>query len=122
MTGRCSTRSGHASSCITGGTSATRPVDELISFQQTDGDSSGAGDALRVVDDQVKGRIHIEVKLGTPVKDFPDRFIPSLGADGNLGMKGIEEIVRAYETFGIKAVSMFPALDCATNSMEVTIA
>jgi predicted TIM-barrel fold metal-dependent hydrolase len=43
------------------------------------------------------------------VKDFPDRFIPSLGADGNLGMKGIEEIVRAYETFGIKAVSMFPA-------------
>ena len=40
---------------------------------------------------------------------YPDRFIPSCGADPNDGMKGIEDIVRAYETWGVRSIGMFPA-------------
>jgi predicted TIM-barrel fold metal-dependent hydrolase len=40
---------------------------------------------------------------------YPDRFIPSFSADPNDGMEGIRALTRAYETFGVRAVSMFPA-------------
>ena len=43
------------------------------------------------------------------VKLHPDRFIASAGADRNKGMEGVREIKDLYETYGIKAVSMFPA-------------
>ncbi len=43
------------------------------------------------------------------LKRHPDRFIPSIGADPNEGMDGIRKIVRAHETWGIRAVGMFPA-------------
>jgi predicted TIM-barrel fold metal-dependent hydrolase len=43
------------------------------------------------------------------LKDHPDRFIPSGNGDPNKGMQGIEQIVKEYETFGIKAVGLFPA-------------
>jgi len=43
------------------------------------------------------------------IKRFPDRFVASVGADPNDGMKGIEAIVRAYETWGARSISMFPA-------------
>jgi uncharacterized protein len=39
----------------------------------------------------------------------PDRFIPSIGVDPNDGMRAVEEIVRAYETIGLKALVGFPA-------------
>jgi uncharacterized protein len=39
----------------------------------------------------------------------PDRFIPSANADPNEGMDGIRKLVRAYETWGIRAVTVFPA-------------
>jgi uncharacterized protein len=39
----------------------------------------------------------------------PDRFIASNSSDPNDGMKGIERIVREYETYGIRAVTVFPA-------------
>ena len=40
---------------------------------------------------------------------YPDRFIGSVNADPNEGMSGIEKIVKAYETYGIRGVTMFPA-------------
>jgi predicted TIM-barrel fold metal-dependent hydrolase len=39
----------------------------------------------------------------------PDRFIPSMGVDPNDGMDAIHKMVKNYETFGIKAVTAFPA-------------
>jgi predicted TIM-barrel fold metal-dependent hydrolase len=43
------------------------------------------------------------------LKRHPDRFIPSGNADPNEGMEGIRKIVRAYETWGIRAVGCFPS-------------
>jgi uncharacterized protein len=57
-----------------------------------------------------KGLVGVHDETGQrAVKLFPDRFIPSAGADGNQGMKGVHEIKHLYEEYGIKAVSMFPA-------------
>ena len=57
-----------------------------------------------------RGLIGVHDETGVrAIKSHPDRFIPSIGADGNEGMKGVEKIVRAYETYGIKAVGTFPA-------------
>jgi predicted TIM-barrel fold metal-dependent hydrolase len=43
------------------------------------------------------------------LKRFPDRFIPSTSADPNEGMAGINRLVREYETYGVRAVGVFPA-------------
>lgn len=43
------------------------------------------------------------------VKRYPDRFIPSAPYDPNRCMESVREIIRLYETFGIRAVSCFPA-------------
>lgn len=39
----------------------------------------------------------------------PDRFIPSMSVDPNQGMDGIRAITKAYETWGIRALGVFPA-------------
>jgi uncharacterized protein len=41
--------------------------------------------------------------------DHPDRFFGSYEVDPNLGMNGVRDLVRAHETFGIKAATAFPA-------------
>jgi uncharacterized protein len=43
------------------------------------------------------------------LKDHPDRFFCSYEVDPNKGMEGVRELVRAYETFGVKAATAFPA-------------
>jgi predicted TIM-barrel fold metal-dependent hydrolase len=43
------------------------------------------------------------------LKQHPDRFIPSASFDPNQGMDGIRAIVHAYETWGVRAVGVFPA-------------
>jgi len=43
------------------------------------------------------------------LKSHPDRFIPSASFDPNQGMDGIRALVHAYETWGIRAVGVFPA-------------
>jgi predicted TIM-barrel fold metal-dependent hydrolase len=43
------------------------------------------------------------------LKAHPDRFIASASFDPNQGMEGIRAVVRAYETWGIRAVGVFPA-------------
>jgi predicted TIM-barrel fold metal-dependent hydrolase len=43
------------------------------------------------------------------VKNHPDRFLPSIGIDPNLGMKAVEQIVKSYETVGLRALAGFPA-------------
>lgn len=39
----------------------------------------------------------------------PDRFIGSWQVDPNRGMDGVRDLVKAYETLGIKAATAFPA-------------
>ena len=59
-----------------------------------------------------QGLIGVDDPSGTGVealRRYPDRFIPSLSADPNHGMDGIRAIVQAYETFGIRAVGVFPS-------------
>ena len=43
------------------------------------------------------------------MKQHPDRFIASTSTDPNDGMEGINRIVREYETYGVRAVGVFPA-------------
>ena len=43
------------------------------------------------------------------LKRHPDRFIPSSSADPNEGMKGIRRLVREHETYGTRAVGVFPS-------------
>ncbi len=59
-----------------------------------------------------KGLIGVDDPDGTgdqALKRYPDRFIPSLSVDPNDGMDGIRSIVRSYETWGIRAVGVFPS-------------
>ncbi len=39
----------------------------------------------------------------------PDRFIGSVAVDPNRGMDAVRDLVKAYETLGIKAATAFPA-------------
>jgi predicted TIM-barrel fold metal-dependent hydrolase len=41
--------------------------------------------------------------------EHPDRFFGSYEANPNLGMEGVRNLVRAYEEYGIKAATAFPA-------------
>ncbi|MCU1461510.1 MAG: amidohydrolase 2 [Acidimicrobiales bacterium] len=43
------------------------------------------------------------------LKRHPDRFIASAGVDPNEGMEGIRKLVREYETYGVRAVGLFPS-------------
>jgi uncharacterized protein len=43
------------------------------------------------------------------LRQHPDRFVASFEVDPNRGMSSVRGIVAAYETFGIKAVTVFPA-------------
>jgi uncharacterized protein len=43
------------------------------------------------------------------VRRYPDRFIPMISPDPNEGMDAIRAITRAYETWGVRAIGLFPA-------------
>ncbi len=43
------------------------------------------------------------------LKRHPERFIASSSADPNDGMEGIRRLVREHETYGIRAVGVFPS-------------
>ena len=43
------------------------------------------------------------------IQDHPDRFFGSYEVNPNKGMQGVRDLVKAYETLGIKAASAFPA-------------
>ena len=79
-----------------------------------EGSSDPVGVTLREMDlwGIERGLIGVGDAAGTGAKAIeahPDRFIPSTTADPNEGMKGIADLVRAYETWGVRAVGVFPA-------------
>jgi hypothetical protein len=43
------------------------------------------------------------------LKRHPDRFIASSSADPNDGMEGVRRLVREHETYGTRAVGVFPS-------------
>ena len=43
------------------------------------------------------------------LRRYPDRFVASFEFDPNRGMDGVRDVVRAYETWGVRAVTVFPA-------------
>ena len=43
------------------------------------------------------------------IQDHPDRFFGSYEVNPNKGMQGVRDLVKAYETVGIKAATAFPA-------------
>ena len=43
------------------------------------------------------------------LKEHPDRFIPTTSADPNRGMDAIYDLIRDYETWGVRQCSTFPA-------------
>jgi predicted TIM-barrel fold metal-dependent hydrolase len=79
----------------------------------------GANDPIAVTLHEMD-RFGIEIGLigaggevGTKaLKDHPDRFVPIGGVDPNKGMDGIRDMVRQYETFGVRA---FSAFNCGFN-------
>ncbi len=48
-------------------------------------------------------------KTSRALRDHPDRFFGSFEVSPNNGMQGVRDLVKAYETLGIKAASAFPA-------------
>src|SRR5690606_39591315 len=67
---------------------------------------------LREVDTwgSAMGRIGVNGEEGAgAVREHPGRFVPSISVDANEGMEAVRTITRAYETLGIRAVTMFPA-------------
>jgi predicted TIM-barrel fold metal-dependent hydrolase len=59
-----------------------------------------------------RGLIGVGDPAGTgadAMKRYPDRFIPSSSIDPNRGMADIRRLVQEYETFGVRAVGVFPA-------------
>ena len=43
------------------------------------------------------------------VRRYPERFVASTGADPNDGAAAVDKVTRAYEMWGIRAVTLFPA-------------
>lgn len=43
------------------------------------------------------------------LRRYPDRFLASCEFDPNRGMDGVRDVVRAYETWGVRAITVFPA-------------
>jgi predicted TIM-barrel fold metal-dependent hydrolase len=46
------------------------------------------------------------------IREHPKRFFGSCQVNPNAGMDGVRELVRAYETWGVKAATAFPAGYC----------
>jgi len=58
----------------------------------------------------IGGRADIErSNTHRALRDHPDRFFASYEVDPNRGMEGVRDLVRAYEEYGIKAATAFPA-------------
>jgi uncharacterized protein len=93
------------------------PVEYM--FKNVPKELYGANDPIAVTLHEMD-RFGIEIGLigaggevGTKaLKDHPDRFVPIGGVDPNKGMDGIRDMVRQYETFGVRA---FSAFNCGFN-------
>ncbi|HEX4864612.1 MAG TPA: amidohydrolase family protein, partial [Acidimicrobiales bacterium] len=79
---------------------------------------TGASDPVAVTLEQMdrwgveRGVISVGDEQGVgqaAIKRYPDRFIPSVACDPNDGMAGIRKLVDLHDSFGVRAVTVFPA-------------
>jgi uncharacterized protein len=56
-----------------------------------------------------RGMIGLDETGIRALRQHPDRFIASTTVDPNAGMEGIRGLVREHETYGVRAVTAFPA-------------
>ena len=91
-------------------------------FKEVPKDIDESADPIKVVLDEmdhfnieramlgIGGRADVERSNSHRALELhPDRFFGSYEVDPNLGMNGVRDLVRAYETYGIKAATAFPA-------------
>ena len=83
---------------ISCGTSAASPVNQLISLQQTNGNTSGVGHVSGTLDDQVHRPVHIEFPLRDQSLDFDNgrerlTIHPTLLHRKCIGQKLLERLV-----------------------------
>jgi hypothetical protein len=89
---------------------ALREADDAVGYTLSQMDAWGV--EIGMVGVSTRGADGVSEGEATGVEAlerYPDRFIGSVNADPNEGMAGIEKIVKAYETYGVRAVTMFPA-------------
>jgi hypothetical protein len=89
---------------------ALRETDDPVGYTVSQMDEWGV--QLGMVGVSVRGADGVSEGEATGVEAltrYPDRFVGSVNADPNEGMAGIDKIVKAHETYGVKAVTMFPA-------------
>jgi len=89
---------------------ALRETDDPVGYTISQMDAWGV--EIGMVGVSVRGGEDLSEGEATGVEAlerYPDRFIGSVNADPNEGMQGIEKIVKAYETYGVRAITMFPA-------------
>jgi predicted TIM-barrel fold metal-dependent hydrolase len=76
---------------------------------------AGEGDPIKVTLREMdragieRGMIGLDETGVLALKQHPDRFIASTSVDPNAGMDGIRRLLREHETFGVRAVTAFPA-------------
>src|SRR3954453_313428 len=95
-------------------------------FKEVPADSDPAADPVAVVLGEMD-HFNIEKALlgvafhrgesARALEQHPDRFFGSYEVNPNLGMKGVRDLVKAYETLGVKAASCF----CAGLTPQVAI-
>jgi uncharacterized protein len=57
-----------------------------------------------------RGLVGVHGEVGArAVREHPDRFIPQIHVDPNQGMDAVRAMTAAYETWGVRAVGVFPA-------------
>ena len=91
-------------------------------FKEVPKDIDESADPIKVVLDEmdhfnieramlgIGGRADVERSNShRALEEHPDRFFGSYEVDPNLGMNGVRDLIRAYETYGIKAATAFPA-------------
>lgn len=92
------------------------PVEYM--FKDVPDDLPTDADPVKVVLDEMdrygieKAMIGVHWERGAALRglqEHPDRFIGSWSVDPNRGMEGVRDLVKAYETVGIKAATAFPA-------------
>jgi hypothetical protein len=92
------------------------PVEYM--FKEVPADLDDAVDPVKVLLAEMdhfgieKGVIGVNFARGGAMRaleEHPDRFVGSFDVNPNRGMDGIRELVKAYETLGIKAATVFPA-------------
>jgi uncharacterized protein len=92
------------------------PVEYM--FKEVPPDLDDAVDPVKVLLGEMdhfgieRGVIGVNFARGGAIRaleEHPDRFVGTFDVNPNRGMEGVRELVKAYETLGVKGATVFPA-------------